>query len=142
MKSRRWVFAAIVLLLTSGLCHAADLPVRRPDNVSIAEAKSLVEAAMPAKLKRLPKFELEEFKDSDRPRFYFLTATWEGLPNGSVVIGSYAVDQRTGDVWDAVTSCDELSTPPLRRLQAKTRLRIRLSAAEYKRIKSKGPLCE
>jgi hypothetical protein len=141
MKSRS-VLVAIIAMLASGLSHAADLPVHGSGNISLDEAKSLVEAAVPAKLKRLPKFGLDQFKDGDRPRFYFFTAEWEGLPNGSVVIGNYAVDQRTGDVWDAVTSCDELSTPVLRKLQSKIRLRIGLSAAEYHRIKSNGPLCD
>jgi hypothetical protein len=59
-----------------------------------------------------------------------------------VVIGNYAVDPSTGDVWSATSSCDELSTHALRRLQTKIRARIGLSDAEYKRIKSKGPLCE
>ena len=139
MRKRRCALITIVVLLASIFGHAAD---HAASVVSLDEAASLVEAAMPAKLKRLPKFELEQFKDGDRPRFYFFTTTWEGLPNGSVVIGNYAVDQRTGDVWDAVTSCDELSTHVLRRLQAKIRLHIGLSDSGYHKIKSSGPLCD
>ncbi len=85
---------------------------------------------------------MEISQDSNFPRFYSALVYWEGETNGSVMVGTYDVDRETGDVWDAVVSCDEMSTAALRRLQKKIRREIGLSGSEYKRVKSEGPLCE
>jgi hypothetical protein len=58
----------------------------------------------------------------------------------SVVAGHYAVDSLTGDVWNAVMACDELSTPALHKLQTKLRSRNGLSEAEYRKVKRTCPL--
>jgi hypothetical protein len=112
-------------------------------SLSLAQEKRLVRAAIPAKLKRLPAFQIDDgYRDPNRPRFEFFQAIWAGLPNGSVVVGSYAVDPATGDVFDAVSSCNELSTASLRKLQVRIRLQLRLTNSRYHKIKTKGPLCE
>jgi hypothetical protein len=59
-----------------------------------------------------------------------------------MTVGNYAVDTETGDVWDAVISCDEIRAQALRGLQKMIRKEIGLSESEYKRVKSKGRLCE
>ena len=137
---KNWILltALVAAGFASIIVHAAG----RPRAVSVDEAATLVSAALPSKLRHLPKFGLEEYQDGHSPKFYFFTAYWAGAPNGSMVIGNYAVDSSTGDVWNAVTECDEQSTPALRKLQRTLRARIGLTDAEYKRIKSKGPLCE
>jgi hypothetical protein len=117
--------------------HAAN----RPRPLSVDEARTLVSAALSPKIKHLPKFVLEQFQDRNSPQFYFFTAYWAGVPNGSMVIGNYAVDLSTDDVWNAVSECDEQSTPALRKLQRSIRAQIGLSDSEDKRIKNKGPLC-
>jgi hypothetical protein len=132
---RNLVFIGVCLAST--IAHTADRPVKLPKD----EAKELVKAALPSKTRHLPSFGLEEYSDSSRPRFYFYTAYWAGVPNGSVVIGNYAVDESTGDVWDAVISCKEESNPVLRKLQSEVRSKLGLSRFDYDRIKSKGPLC-
>ena len=104
------------------------------------EARQLVLAALPSRTKRLPKFELEGGLDSHDPRFYFFEAYWAGAPNGSMVIGNYAVDASTADVWNAPAACDELSTPALRKLQKQVRSRIGLSPTEYRKKKRRCPL--
>jgi hypothetical protein len=104
------------------------------------EARQLVLAALPSRTKRLPKFGLEGGLDSHDPRFYFFEAYWAGAPNGSMVIGNYAVDASTVDVWNAPAACDELSTPALRKLQKQVRSRIGLSPTEYRKKKRRCPL--
>jgi hypothetical protein len=89
----------------------------------------------------LPAFSLDQFQDKHFPEFYFFTAMWAGIPGGSAVIGHYAVDSSTGDVWSA-TVCEEESTVDLRALQARIRRRIGLSDLEYQKVRRKGPLCE
>lgn len=129
------IFGATIL---SDMAFSAD----RPRMVSVDEAKSLVIAATPPKTRKLPKFEVDlENEGVPVGEYYTLDAVWAGLPDGSMMIGSYAVDPLTGDVFDTAIECDELSTPELRKLQARIRSQIGLSDSEYHKIKKKGPLC-
>jgi hypothetical protein len=139
MRKKSLVAFAILVLATLP-CRADS--VRESRTVTKDEAQALVRAALPAKLKRLPKFGMEISQDQNHPRFYYAMVYWAGEPQGSVMVGNYDVDTETGDVWDAVTSCDEMDTRALRRLQKMIRRKISLSDTEYKRVKDKGPLCE
>ena len=132
--------AFAILALAISPCLAQSVPETR--TVSKVEAEALVRTALPEKLKRLPKFGMEISQDKNFARFYTALVYWEGEPNGSVMVGNYDIDQETGDVWDAVTSCDEMNTRALRRLQKTIRKEIGLSDSEFKSVKSKGPLCE
>ncbi len=126
------------LSLLSGLACSAN----RHRSVSSEEAKKLVFEALPKKARRLPSLSLEGGLDRENPEFYFFSVMWAGAPNGSCVYGSYAVDASSGDVFDPVLECTEISTPSLRKLQAKIRSRIGLLAPEYHKFKTKGPLCQ
>ncbi|HEV2387042.1 MAG TPA: hypothetical protein VGS20_07260 [Candidatus Acidoferrales bacterium] len=132
-----WVAIVVFSVVASGVL--AQAPRRR--RVSAKEAEALVRAALPRKTVHLPKFELLPSKQNDRPRFYSYSAIWEGEPHGSAVIGNYDVDSATGDVFSGTVGCYELSTPALRKLQARIRARIGLSDAEYHKVKTKGQLC-
>jgi len=136
MWNARVLTVAVVLSVQLSVGQSASIP----HTVTADEAKSLILTALPSKAKHLPKFGLDGDIDPRSPRFYVFSADWDN-PGGSVVYGTYAVDTLTGDVWDAVTSCDELSTPALRRLQVQVRSRIGLDNAKYRLIKSKGALC-
>jgi hypothetical protein len=127
-------------LLMIAFCIPAVPQQAKSRHVSINEAKRLVLAALPARTKHLPKFGLEGGLDSRDPRFYVFTAYWAGAPNGSMVIGNYAVDVSTADVWNAPAACDELSTPALRKLQEQVRSHMGLSIAEYRNTKRRCPL--
>jgi hypothetical protein len=108
--------------------------------VTADEARNLVMAAISSSAKRLPKFGLEGGLDSHDQRFYVFMAYWAGAPNGSMVIGHYAVDTSTADVWNAVMACQELSNPALRKLQKQVRSRLGLSEAQYQKVKRRCPL--
>ena len=108
--------------------------------LSVQEARQLVLAALPSSTKQLPKFGLEQYEYPASPGFYFFTAYWAGAPRGSMIVGHYAVDESTADVWNAVMACEELSTPALRNLQAKARSRMGLSNAGYHKQKRTCPL--
>jgi len=111
--------------------------------ITIEQAKALVIASLTAQQRRLPKLEAEHFDDPENPtpKFWFFTVTWEGLPKGSVVVGNYAVDPYTGDVFVATSECDEVKNKRLERLQAQVRAELHLSQSEYRKLKTKGPLC-
>jgi len=130
-----FVFAACFAATT----WAADLPEHK---ITKGQAEMLVMASLSAQQRRLPKVEAEPFDASDSSRFMFYTVTWEGTSNGSVVVGNYAVDPYTGDVFSATRECYEEKNARLESLQAQVRAKLHLSQSKYRRIKTKGPLCE
>jgi hypothetical protein len=131
-------YSALVIAVLSLVTSGADA-AGAPRVVSVREAEKLILEALPLQTRQLPSFSLE--RGTDDRGYYFFFAVWAGVPNGSTMIGGYAVDSATGDVFDAVSDCNELSTPALRKLQAQIRRRIGLSDAKYNKIKQKGPLC-
>lgn len=136
MEKKLCVCVIMFVTLISHIVHSST-PRRA---VSRDEAMDLVWAALPLETRRLPGFALDA---GEGARFYSVAVTWAGPPNGgSIVIGYYDVDKSTGDVFSATASCKEESTPALRKLQAKIRLRIGLSDAEYHKIKGRGAFCE
>jgi hypothetical protein len=90
----------------------------------------------------LPKLEAEQYDAPDSSKFLFFTVTWEGRPKGSVVVGNYAVDPYTGDVFSATIGCYEEKNKRLQALQAQVRATLHMSQSEYQRLKTRGPLCE
>ena len=138
MQIRR--FAALAILgLAISPCLADS--ARESRTVTKGEAEALIRAALPAKLKRLPKFGVEISQDSNFPRFYSALVYGEGEPNGSVMVGTYDVDRETGDVWNAVI-CEHLTSSSLVKLQVAIRNRIGLTKDEYQKTRRQGPMCE
>lgn len=109
--------------------------------VTSDQGRMLVLASLSAQQRRLPSLEADQYEDP-KSQFLFYTVTWAGTPNGSVVVGNYAVDPRTGDVFSATAACDEEKNKNLQSLQKRIRSTLHLSDAEYQRLKTKGPLCE
>jgi len=128
------------LLPCASLTHAQAETSRR---LTVAQARALVLAALTPQQRRLPKLGAES---DDAPRspstFLYFTVVWEGTPTGSVVVGNYAVDPRTGDVFSSTIACHEEKNQQLRTLQARARATLHLAATDYRRLKTKGPLCE
>lgn len=131
----------LFLLVSVYSTTAAGGPAER--KITVDQARALVMASLTAKESRLPKVEAEHFDDPNNPspKFLIFTVAWEGSPKGSVVAGMYAVDPYTGDVFDANKECSEVKNKRLERLQAQVRAKLQLSQAEYRRLKTRGPLC-
>jgi len=130
------------VLLLAALCVPA-VAQQSPSQISLADAKKLVMAALPSETKQLPKFELLHWVEKGDPlnsQFYFFTGVWNNPNPGSVVTGNYAVDKETGNVWNAPSACDELTNPGVRKLQTEIRTRIGLSDAAYRKKKPTCPL--
>ena len=58
---------------------------------------------------------------------------WASVGQG--VAGRYAIDPRTGDIWNAYGDCRPLSSPEIRRLQRKFRRQLGLSPTQYLKIR-------
>ena len=112
--------------------------------ITTAQARSLVMASLTADQARLPGVEAEPYDvpPGAPPRFMVFTVTWAGTRNGSVVVGNYAVDPYTGDIFSATASCYEERNRNLGALQTRIRATLHLSRSEYLKLKTKGPLCD
>lgn len=95
-----------------------------------------VRARAPAALK-LRGFELDRQPDSSG---YVVFMAMVDVGEGNE--GFYAIDPRTGDMWDAVSECGAISSTEIQRLQHIYRKQLRLSPTDYLKIKRKGPICD
>jgi hypothetical protein len=106
------------------------------------QARELVMKALKAETKftRLPKFGLDDYSDPYFPGFFFFEATWDNPhhPPASVVLGHYAVNRKTAEVWEAV-GCHRLSPPTIKPSQKSLRKAIGLSEQEYQKLSAGAP---
>jgi hypothetical protein len=135
----RKLFVLVLALFCAVSARAVDLPDR---TVTADQARALVLASLRPKQRRLPSLGVDPYKDPNTSKFLFFTVTWAGTSNGSVVVGNYAVDPHTGDVFSATVGCEEEKNKGLEALQKRVRAGLHLTEAEYRKLKSKGPLCE
>jgi hypothetical protein len=109
--------------------------------ITIQQAKQLVNVALKergaAKLPGLAAVSMENFHNNG---FYLFEVTWNNLQPGSAIVGHFAVDLKTGDVWDAVV-CSSISSPELTKLQGQIRRRMGMTKEVYRKLKKPGPMC-
>ena len=134
---RRAFIILLAFLCPMGARAANGTACKMPSDL----ASALVLTSLSPKQSRLPSLGVDPYRDPNSARFLFFTVTWAGTPNGSVVVGNYAVDPCTGDVFSATSSCYEERNGKLESLQKKFRASIHLTKADYQKLKTKGPLC-
>ena len=135
--SKRLLGLSIIALSASSSCAAGS----SSNKIDMDQAKALVMASLTPKERRLPSLGVDPYDDPNS-KFLFVTVTWAGTPNGSVIVGNYAVDPYTGDVFSATMACQEEKNKSLETLQRKVRATLHLTQAEYQKLKTKGPLCD
>jgi hypothetical protein len=135
---------SIALLIIVVLCAATASAIGHPEQrITMDQARALVMASLTKEQRRLPKVEAEQYGPPETSsKFMNFTVTWEGTQDGSIVVGVYAVDSYTGDVFSATLGCYEFKNRRLKAMQAKIHEILHLSQSEYQRLKTKGPLCE
>ena len=132
------LWALPLLLAAAG---AVDARATGPRMVSEAQAKALVTAYLTGTgASSRPKFGLDRVTNSRRGGFHVFAATADNGPEASVNLGFYAVDRRTGDLWDGV-ACEELDSASLTVAQHELRASLGLSERAYRRMKRPGPMC-
>ena len=113
----------------------------RTRDLTESEARTLVEAFLGPKITKLPHFGLDLLEGAAPAEFYAFEATGTHTdPTASPIIGSFAVNRGTGDVWRLVV-CRRVGSPELKRSQETLRRRIGLSRDEFRRLEAKAP-CE
>jgi hypothetical protein len=133
--SMKRLLLAIALALA---CEALIYAQRR--DLTIAEARELVMAALQPEARELPKLSINTLDRKERRTgFDEFAVTWDN-PNGSAVFGFFAVNQATGDVWK-LALCRRADTPDLRKLQDTLRDRVGLDRRTFTRLRRRAP-CE
>jgi hypothetical protein len=141
--SQSMVLCVSIVLFSFGVCatYSAAADARQ---ITVKEAETLLSEALEgSEMTKLPDFGLNDFASSPGfySRWYLFTGTWAGASNGSAITGNWAIDKKTGEVWNAVI-CEQLASPGLTRMQEAIRNRIGLSPAEYSKIRVDGPVCD
>ena len=108
---------------------------KKPRDVTLEEANEFMTALFRDRGKSSPN--LEEYEVKDYPGFQFFQKLGDD-PYGRV---HYAVERKTGEVWDG-TFCENLTSPSLKKLQKAIRNRIGLTADELRKVRRRGPYCD
>jgi hypothetical protein len=103
--------------------------------ISVSEARTLVRDALDGRGKEIY---INENHRPDDPDFFFFEATWPN-PTGSPVIGYFAVNRWTGDVWDQ--GCRSFSSWSIRARQAQIREKAGIPTAVFRELHTKRPIC-
>ena len=122
--------------------------------ITFEQARTIVFAALTSEQRRLPGLAIDNpteknpkdistYEDPDRPGFLTFLVVWaQPIDGGSVNVGIYSVDPYTGDIFDGVAgTCEGIKNKKLETIQKNIRHSLRLTATQYHKIKTKGPLC-
>jgi len=130
MNALRPIIAISCCLVFSGTAQAR--------NLTEAEARSLVVVSLGKDVSSLPHFGLDLNRDPSVADFYVFDATADHPNGGSPVIGSFAVNKATGEVWELVI-CERVKSKPFINAQRAMRKKIGISKAEFRRLTTKTP---
>lgn len=123
-----WLVIASCLSLAGG--------ARR--DLTEAEARGLVAIAVGKETAGLPQFGLDAYEDPAAAGFHVFEATAEHPRGGSPVIGQFAVNKATADVW-RLGICERVHSKILQEAQASLRKKLRITHDELQRMSAKAP---
>jgi hypothetical protein len=86
-----------------------------------------------------PGAEVVNRPDKYDPDFFYFEVV---VPNrvASPIVGHFAVNPWTGDVWDP-GSCEQVNSPSLGKIQRSLRLKLHLRGRDYQTLRQKKPIC-
>lgn len=135
-----WIRAVAALTFVPALVFGQAGSGSKPRTITVEEARDLVYALLASSGCTKVKCDVDRFQDEYFPQFYFFEGLWPN-PVGSPHIGSWAVDPKTGDLWDAVV-CAEYRNSRVSRVQVLLRRRLGLTAESYLKLKARPPMCD
>ena len=124
------------LCMLKGICEDRS---NEPHEISLTQAAKLVELALQGSpTRRLPGFGLEAGSMPYFPEYYFFDGTWENPQPGSGVAGHWAVNKKTGDVWEPF-ACKLLSGKHLNSELSRLRKQMSISPSDVRRERANKP---
>jgi hypothetical protein len=130
----------VAIAVLGTLLNAVAADSARTRDLSVEDARRLVLQALEPTQRTLPGLVLKPSPGAQIPDFYRFEVYWDNPTPGSVVVGNFAVNRATGDVWE-LFFCKKRSSAELRRLQKDLRKAIGLSPDELRKLTDKAP-CE
>lgn len=135
----QWFLTAHLAIILIAPSVAADSNPSR--KLTESEAQEVARLALAPNSRALPNLRFDSYGGyPGRPGFYWFEITGSVPRNTSPVLGHYAVNQATGDVWEPV-QCKRVGSPELRGLQRRIRKRIGLSNHDLRELSKMAP-CE
>jgi hypothetical protein len=127
-------------LMAAASCPRADADAP-PATLSVDEARRLAEQALPAATKRLPGLDLEAYeKPANAGQCWTFDVLWANPAEASVHTAFYAVDRRTGDVWEP-TTCRRVTGRALARAGEAVRKRLGVGSRELLESRARPACC-
>lgn len=109
--------------------------------LTLAEARDLARLALAPSARTLPDLRFDPYQGyQGRPGFYWFEITASVPDDVSPILGHYAVNQATGDVWEPV-QCKQVTSSDLSALPRRIRKRIALADQDLRRLSKMAP-CE
>jgi len=107
-----------------------------PEKMTIEDATNLVYEVVRV---HNPQAEIVRRTDKYDPDFFYFEVV---VPNrvASPIVGHFAINPWTADVWNPA-SCEQVNSPSLGKMQRSLRAKLHLSEGDYKRLKSRKPIC-
>lgn len=127
-------FTTIITVLS----YCACLPGASRRDLSETEARSLVVVAVGKEIADLPHFGLDRYEDPEAVGFFVFEATADHPGGGSPVVGQFAVNKATGDVW-RLGFCEKVHSSALYQAEAKVRKKIKITQQQLRRLASAAP---
>lgn len=128
-------------LLAATMIFAADnksLSHELSSTVTEDEAHALAASTLISNARRLPGMRFDRELHPHPSTFYWFEIT-ANVPNGeSPLLGYFAVNKKTGDVWNWV-QCIKLTSSVIRRFQNNLRQHRKMSDAEFHKMAGEDP---
>lgn len=107
--------------------------------ISQDTARKLVHDALVTLNKSGPSVKIARFRYDYAPEFYAFAATWPN-PDGDPLIGYFAVNPWTGDVWD-IMGCKRITSPAIEKEQDAIWKRSQIAPEAKGTLQEKSPAC-
>lgn len=127
------LLTSTLLLTPSGAWGQKTAPA-----VSEDLAHTLAASTLTPNARRLPGMRFDGEKAAHPEGFYWFEVTANVPDEASPLLGYFAVNKRTGDVWNPV-QCRKLTSVTIRRFQDQLRQKGKISATEFRRIAEEAP---
>jgi len=136
-RSGCFIAGIVALILSTMGSEAFGHEIDKKIDVEMAQKFALA-AVKPA----FEDVEMSKMPDDYAPPFIMFEGADFQLP-GSFMVGHFAVNPWTGDVWDTGGFCRRLTTPALKEMQAKIRRSFSRKEKEaYDRLHKLKPWCD
>lgn len=132
-------FIAITLLIPVLLFAAnTGLGQKAAPAVGEEEAHTLAVSTLTANARHLPGMHFDREKAPHPEGFYWFEVTANVPGEVSPLLGYFAVNKTTGDVWNFV-QCRKLISTAIQHFQERLRQKEAISAADFQRIADEAP---